>query len=145
MVINQKAKKMLKIKPFIKLNIQLGDVINIGQTKEGYLKIIPIVSGFVSGSLKGKVLSYGGDINYKNDEIYSLANATYIIQTNDGENILVHNIGKIDKNHAMFTSPSFIVNQDGPYKGLDYRHFVGQIVSGNLSKIEIIIDEIVDS
>ena len=75
---------MLKIKPFIKLNIQLGDVINIGQTKEGYLKIIPIVSGFVSGSLKGKVLSYGGDINYKNDEIYSLANATYIIQTNDG-------------------------------------------------------------
>lgn len=28
------AKKMLKIKPFIKLDIQLGEIITIGQTKE---------------------------------------------------------------------------------------------------------------
>lgn len=139
------AKKMLKIKPFIKLNVQLGKVITIGQTKKGYLKIIPIISGKVSGSLKGKILNYGGDVNYKNDEIYSMANATYIIQTNDGENILVHNVGKIDKTRAMLTFPSFSTNQEGTYKSLNYRHFVGQIVFGNLSKIEIIIDEIVDS
>lgn len=139
------AKKMLKIKPFIKLDIQLGEIITIGQTKEGYLKIIPIISGTASGDLKGKVLNYGGDVNYKNDEIYSVANATYIIQTNSGENVLVHNVGKINKNIPMLTYPSFIANQEGPYKSLNYRHFIGRIVSGNLSKIEIIIDEILDT
>lgn len=117
----------------------------IGQTKMCYLKIASIISDKVSGSLKGKFLNYGGDVNYKNNKIYSIANATYIIQTNSGENVLVHNVGKINKNIPMLTYPSFIANQEGPYKSLNYRHFIGRIVSGNLSKIEIIIDEILDT
>lgn len=41
----------------------------IGQTKMCYLKIASIISDKVSGSLKGKFLNYGGDVNYKNNKI----------------------------------------------------------------------------
>ncbi|CAJ1186118.1 DUF3237 family protein [Companilactobacillus paralimentarius] len=133
----------LKIKSFIDIHIMLGNPIRIGNTKKGYFKIIPIDGGYFTGEISGKVLKFGGDFNYKFDDKYSSADASYVLQTeNNQENIFIRNSGNIEKGRIGICHPEFIVNDEGYYGNLANRTFISKIIPDSKNKFGNIIIKI---
>ena len=85
-----------------------------------YRTIIPITGGTFSGpQIKGTVIPGGADYQlYDNTHKRNNLEAIYCIQTDDGEYILVRNIG-IATDRYFFTSPVFEASSDGQYSWLN--------------------------
>jgi hypothetical protein len=123
------------------LKANLGDTVVIGKSPEGLRRMIPILDGTFAGpGLRGKVLGGGADWQYVRDDGVVVAEAVYLLQTDDGALIQVRNRGlrhgpaevigrltagePVDASEYYFrTSPSFLV-QPGPYDWLNRDVFV---------------------
>lgn len=123
------------------LKARLGDMVVIGQSPEGLRRMIPILDGTFSGrSLQGKVLGGGADWQFVRDDGVTVAEAVYLLETDDGTLIQVRNRGlrrgprevierltagdDVDPSEYYFrTSPSFLVKA-GPYEWLNRDIFV---------------------
>jgi len=123
------------------LKATLGDAVVIGATPEGLRRMVPIVEGTFTGRLlHGKVLGGGADWQFvRNDEV-TVAEAVYLLQTDDGTLIQVRNRGfrhgprevlerlaegeEVDPAEYYFrTTPTFLV-QAGTYDWLNRAVFV---------------------
>lgn len=130
-------KQPLKLDNFIDIKVKLGEPIKIGQTNQGYLKIIPILGGTFEGKISGTVLNWGGDVNYKYNSKESTANATYVLQTSDSQKILVHNKAIINKDRPMLTYPTFSIDKKSQIASLLDQMFIGKIIP--VDKYQILI------
>lgn len=130
-------KQPLKLDNFIDIKVKLGEPIKIGQTNQGYLKIIPILGGTFEGKISGTVLNWGGDVNYKYNSKESTANATYVLQTSDSQKILVHNKVIINKDRPMLTYPTFSIDKKSQIASLLDQMFIGKIIPVDKYQISI--------
>ncbi|GKU23462.1 DUF3237 domain-containing protein [Clostridium folliculivorans] len=117
----------------LELNVEVGEVQEVGKTPKGFLRLIPITGGTFSGkNIKGKVLSGGYDWNTAlNDEIVH-AFARYTLQTDDGVYISIENEGYLDsriQDKKIKTTPRFQIS-DGKYDWLRSGVFVGNLEAG---------------
>lgn len=93
-------------------NVSLGNSIGIGQSKYGNRNIIPITGGTVSGGINGVVVPGGAD--YQLIGAQTVLDARYMLETDDGEYILVRNCGAFG---ALI--PQFETRKAGPYNYLN--------------------------
>ena len=123
------------------LQARLGDMLVVGETPEGLRRMIPIVDGTFTGpKLHGRVLGGGADWQFVRNDGVTVAEATYLLRTDDGVPIQVRNRGvrhgpqdvirrltegdEVDPAEYYFrTSPSFLVPA-GPYDWLNRDVFV---------------------
>ncbi|MBB3083830.1 DUF3237 domain-containing protein [Geodermatophilus sabuli] len=76
------------------LEVTVGPPTEIGPTPAGQRRVIPITGGTVSGPLcTGRVLPGGADFQLIRTETQTVAEARYVIETDEGERVYVENIG----------------------------------------------------
>lgn len=74
------------------ISVQVGPPIEIGDTPEGFRRIIPITGGTVTGPrLNGRVLSAGADFQLLRSPTVTEMDAKYVLATDGGEHIYVNN------------------------------------------------------
>ncbi|MFB0836071.1 DUF3237 domain-containing protein [Arthrobacter halodurans] len=76
------------------VKVKVGAPIEVGETSEGFRRVIPIVGGTVEGpELRGSVLPVGADFQLLKSDTLTELEAKYVIETDDGEKIYVSNVG----------------------------------------------------
>ena len=76
------------------LRVTVGRPIDIGIGAKGERRMIPITGGSVEGpGLNGRVLPGGADVQLIRADGVAEIDATYAIETDAGERVLVHNVG----------------------------------------------------
>lgn len=105
----------------------------IGATPYGVRRRIPIIGGSFEGpSIKGRVLSGGADWQLERADHYTLIEADYMIEADDGTQIHVRNTGLTNsrvpgaKSRYLRTVPVFEA-PDGPHAWLNQSIFVGSL------------------
>ena len=120
----------LEAKELFRLKVFIAPPIEVGRVNGGVLQVIPIIGGTFQGQdIAGKVLPGGADWNTTFDDGTSHVEARYVLETNDGEYIVVENEGFIamDSASRIKTSPSFIADQNGKYHSLNHGSYVGEL------------------
>jgi hypothetical protein len=75
------------------LEVEVGAPVEIGSTPAGLRRVIPITGGTVSGPLMtGRVLPGGADHQLIRTETETVADARYVLETDRGELVYVHNV-----------------------------------------------------
>jgi hypothetical protein len=78
----------------LRAEIELGAIEEIGETPLGRRRVIPILGGSFTGEqLAGAVLPGGADWQLVRPDGVVLLDARYILRTNDGSLIYIHNRG----------------------------------------------------
>lgn len=116
----------------MELTVECTKVLEVGKTNEGFLNVIPIIGGKVSGlNIKGEVIPGGADWNVAIDEKVSHVLAKYCFKTDDGVVISVENEGYIDNSKfgetIIKTVPKFQVDKGSKYEWLRSGVFVGSL------------------
>lgn len=115
----------------LELTVEIGEKIEVGNTLQGFLRIIPILGGELFGpSIKGKVLPGGADWNTILDEKTNHVFAKYWVQTDDGCIISIENEGYTDQlrtDSQIRTIPQFQVDKNSKYASLLSGVFVGSL------------------
>jgi hypothetical protein len=76
------------------LEVTVDRPVEIGPTPAGHRRVIPITGGTVSGPLlTGRVLPGGADFQVIRTETETVAEARYVIETDQGERVYVENTG----------------------------------------------------
>jgi len=75
------------------IRVRIGAPMDLGITRAGHRRIIPIAGGEVDGQLRGKVLASGADWQILHADGGADLEARYTIQTHDGALIYVLNRG----------------------------------------------------
>jgi hypothetical protein len=76
------------------LEVTVDRAVEIGPTPAGHRRVIPITGGTVSGPLlTGRVLPGGADSQLIRTETETVAEARYVIETDEGERVYVENTG----------------------------------------------------
>lgn len=74
------------------LSVRVGTPIEIGQTRAGLRRVIPIIGGDVTGPLlRGRVLAAGADFQLVRPEGVAELDARYVLELSDGARIYVIN------------------------------------------------------
>ena len=93
-------------------SVTLAPSQRVGESKNGIRNIIPITGGQIQGKINGKVLFGGAD--YQHLSPPATIDARYLWQADDGEVILIRNVGTFG---ALV--PTFEARTDGPYAFLN--------------------------
>jgi hypothetical protein len=76
------------------LEVEVGTPIEVGQLSSGLRRVVPITGGLVSGPLmNGVVLPGGADIQLIRSETETEVEARYLLLSDQGELVTVHNSG----------------------------------------------------
>lgn len=78
--------------PVLHLEVEVGPPVEIGPTPAGLRRIIPITGGTVSGLFTGRVLPGGADFQVIRSATETVAEARYVLESDDGERVYVHNL-----------------------------------------------------
>lgn len=80
----------------MRIDVDLAEPYDVGKVPDGYRRVLPIVGGTFSGErLRGTVISGGADWNMvRSDEVMTLR-AEYLLKTDDGILIGIHNQGMV--------------------------------------------------
>lgn len=77
-----------------RFHVEIGPIIDLGETGSGRRRIVPIIGGSVTGpQLRGTVLAAGADFQWSIRSDAGELEARYAIQTEDGAHIYVENRG----------------------------------------------------
>jgi hypothetical protein len=122
----------LQAEEIMRLTVKVGPPYKVGRVNGGVLQVIPIIGGNVVGSrINGTVVPGGADWNTSRDEGVAHVYAKYVLETHDGEFIIIENEGLIKPGTESIikTSPRFTANCDGKYQFLNHGVYVGELVS----------------
>ncbi len=114
----------------MRLRVQIAAPKVVGPTGQGWLQVIPIVGGTFTGKgLSGIVVPGGADWNTSREDGVSHVFAKYLLQTSDGEYILIENEGLIAPNleATIKTRPTFAADVTGKYCDLNCGVYVGEL------------------
>jgi hypothetical protein len=120
----------LEARELMRLTVKVDPPKNVGRVNGGTLQVIPIVGGKFQGpGIEGKVLPGGADWNTQFDDGGAHVWAKYVLETNDGECIVVENEGfiKADSHQMIKTMPKFTADQNGKYANLNGGVYVGSL------------------
>lgn len=122
-----------KIYEVMTLVVKLDPSVEIGESDAGVRRYVPITGGYFQGkNIAGKVLPGGADWQLQRPDDVLEIDALYSIQTEDGQNIIIHNTGLAarDSEAGEFpyirTTPTFKAPL-GKYDWLNKRVFTGTI------------------
>jgi len=113
--------------------VKIANMINVGESKRGTRRVIPITGGTFSGpKIKGEVLPGGEDWQLVRPDGDTELNARYLLKTNDGHIIQVINqaIIHIDKQSKAFYCKSVLdieAPNESPYDYLNHAIFIGTL------------------
>ena len=116
----------------LRLNVQISESNYVGDNHKGKRNVIPIVGGTFEGKLpgheiKGEILPGGADYQMHYDG-RSVLEAIYCLRTDDGINILVHNVGMIipdnPEGYYFHCAPKFEAPADSRYDWLNNSLFL---------------------
>lgn len=151
---------MITSRHLMRIDVELGETLDIGPVPEGHRRVIPITGGTFEGArLRGRVLPGGADWNLVRPDGTVYLWARYTLQTDDGTLIMITNDGlqpgspevmarilagqPIDMaNWYAKTRPSFEVTA-GKYDFLNSRVFVGSLTPKGALAVSIDVDEVV--
>ncbi|OJU54424.1 MAG: hypothetical protein BGN96_13155 [Bacteroidales bacterium 45-6] len=113
--------------------VKVGNMIQVGESKRGTRRVIPILGGTFAGpQLKGVVLPGGEDWQLVRPDGDTELNARYLLKTDDGVVIQVMNNALIhtDSQTKAFYCKSVIdleAPRDSPYDFLNHAVFIGTL------------------
>lgn len=113
--------------------VKIANMINVGESKRGTRRVIPITGGTFSGpKIKGEVLSGGEDWQLVRPDGDTELNARYLLKTNDGFVIQVINNALIhtdNKTHAFYCKSVIDLEapRNSPYDYLNHAIFIGTL------------------
>lgn len=113
-----------------RLRVLVGEPVDAGATPSGRRRVIPITGGAATGPLiTGEVLPLGADWNAVRPDGVPEVSAKYLIRTEDGTVLTVHNKGAFsrDAEPRAITSPRVEAPVDGPYAWLNDAVLVGTL------------------
>ena len=120
----------IKAEFVFEIKARIGEVIPLGETKDGKRQSIPITGGSFSGAgIKGEIIPGGADYQLVRPDGIVEINAIYMIKTDDGAVINVENRGIIDTTGEKLyfrTAPKFTAPV-GPYDWLNKHLFLSSI------------------
>ena len=114
-------------------NVTIGELLNIGKSKYGERRLIPITGGTFKGpNIEGVVVPGGADWQLTRPDGDTELNARYTLKTNDGyliqvvNRVLLHTpknkTGPYTRSVLEFEAPS-----DSPYDWLNHSIFLGTL------------------
>jgi hypothetical protein len=77
----------------LRLEVEVTAPIEVGRLTSGLRRVVPITGGTVSGLFTGRVLPGGADIQLIRSDTETEVEARYLLESDDGELVTVHNIG----------------------------------------------------
>lgn len=113
--------------------VKIANMINIGESKRGLNRVIPIVGGTFSGpKIKGEVLSGGEDCQLVRPDGDTELNARYLLKTDDGYIIQILNKALIHtdaKTKAFYCKSVLDIEapKDSSYDYLNHAIFIGTL------------------
>ncbi|MDD4112540.1 MAG: DUF3237 domain-containing protein [Herbinix sp.] len=115
------------------IHVQCSMNLDIKDEGRGYLRVIPIIGGTVTGKISGEVVPGGADWNTTLDSNLAHVFAKYLLRTSDGEYIDVQNEGiiKVDIDSRIKTRPIFKADMKGKYAWINYGVYVASLDAGN--------------
>jgi hypothetical protein len=113
--------------------VKIANMINVGESKRGVVRVIPITGGTFAGTkIKGEVLSGGEDSQLVRPDGDTELNARYLLKTDDGYVIQVTNKALIhtDSKTKTFYCKSVLdleAPTNSPYDYLNHAIFIGTL------------------
>ena len=113
--------------------VKIANTINVGESKRGVRRVIPITGGtFVGSKIKGEVLSGGEDCQLVRPDGDTELNARYLLKTDDGYVIQVTNKALIHtdaKTNAFYCKSVLDLEapKNSPYDYLNHAIFIGTL------------------
>ena len=113
--------------------VKIANMIDLGESKRGVRRVIPIIGGTFSGpKIKGEVLSGGEDCQLVRPDGDTELNARYLLKTDDGYVIQVVNKALIhtDAKSKAFYCKSVLdleAPKSSPYDYLNHAIFIGTL------------------
>ena len=113
--------------------VKIANMINLGESKRGVRRVIPITGGTFAGpKIKGEILSGGEDWQLVRPDGDTELSARYLLKTNDGSVIQVINSALIhtDAKTNAFYCKSVIdleAPRNSPYDYLNHAIFIGTL------------------
>jgi len=74
------------------LEVEVGPPVEVGPTPAGVRRVVPITGGTVSGLFTGRVLPGGADFQLIRTATETVADATYVLESDRGERVYVQNL-----------------------------------------------------
>ena len=117
----------------LEARVTVGTMIQVGESKRGVRRIIPITGGTFSGpKLKGDILPGGDDWQLVRPDGDTELYARYLLKTHDGYIIQVINQALIhvdasDKSFYCKSAPDFEAPSKSPYDFLNHALFLGTL------------------
>lgn len=113
--------------------VKIANMINVGESKRGVRRVIPITGGMFSGpKIKGEVLPGGEDWQLVRPDGDTELYARYLLKTDDGHVIQVINqalihVGEQGKNFYCKSVLDLEAPKDSPYDYLNHAIFIGTL------------------
>ena len=135
---NDPAYEFFKTEFVLEARVTVGTMIQVGESKRGVRRIIPITGGTFSGpKLKGDILPGGDDWQLVRPDGDTELYARYLLKTHDGYIIQVINQALIhvdasDKWFYCKSAPDFEAPSKSPYDFLNHALFLGTLTIPSL-------------
>jgi len=122
--------------------VKIANMINVGESKRGVRRVIPITGGTFSGpKIKGEVLPGGEDWQLVRPDGDTELNARYLLKTDNGytiqvvNNALIH-VGEQGKDFYCKSVLDLEAPNDSPYDYLNHAIFIGTLEMPRLKQGE---------
>lgn len=130
---NEDVFKDFKTEFIWEAKVKIANMINVGESKRGIVRVIPITGGTFAGpKIKGEVLPGGEDSQLVRPDGDTELNARYLLKTDDGYVIQVTNKALIhtDSKTKAFYCKSVLdleAPKNSPYDYLNHAIFIGTL------------------
>jgi hypothetical protein len=130
---NENSYKDFKTEFIWDAKVKIANTINVGESKRGLNRVIPIIGGTFAGpKIKGEVLSGGEDCQLVRPDGDTELNARYLLKTDDGYIIQILNKALIHtdaKTKAFYCKSVLDIEapKDSPYDYLNHAIFIGTL------------------
>ena len=135
---NENSYKDFKTEFIWDAKVKIANTINVGESKRGLNRVIPIIGGTFAGpKIKGEVLSGGEDCQLVRPDGDTELNARYLLKTDDGYIIQILNKALIHtdaKTKAFYCKSVLDIEapKDSPYDYLNHAIFIGTLTMPEL-------------
>jgi len=131
--------KDFKTELVLEAKVEIGSMVNVGESKRGTRRIIPITGGTFSGpNIKGTVLPMGEDWQLTRPDGATELNATYLLKTDDGVVIRINNQVLMGSG-ATRSVIDFEAPLNSPYAYLNKSVFLGTLGMGQGQPSHVVI------
>jgi len=137
---NDSLYKDFKTEFIWKVKVKVGNMINVGESKRGIRRIIPIIGGsFCGPKIEGEVLPGGEDWQLVRPDGDTELHARYLLKTNDGYIFQVINqaLIHIDNTVKSFYCKSVLdieAPSNSPYNYLNHAIFLGTLTMPDIKQ-----------